>query len=52
VVQVTALAATAAEAEIRAKAGVLSGPLAAAAWIPDGGVIVHDDGSARVVEAR
>jgi thiamine biosynthesis lipoprotein len=52
VVQVTALAPTAVEAEIRAKAAVLGGPRAAPAWIPDGGVVVHDDGSVRVIEPR
>src|SRR4051794_37002231 len=45
VVQATAIAATALEAEIRAKAAVLSGPEAAPRWLPDGGVLVFDDGS-------
>jgi FAD:protein FMN transferase len=45
VVQVTALAPTALEAEIRAKAALLSGPGAACDWLPDGGVVVLDDGS-------
>jgi thiamine biosynthesis lipoprotein len=44
VVQVTAVAATALDAEIRTKAALLSGPDHAADWLPDGGVIVHDDG--------
>jgi thiamine biosynthesis lipoprotein len=52
VVQATAIAPTAVEAEIRAKAAVLSGPDAAAGWLPHGGVIVFDDGRATVVEPR
>lgn len=50
IVQATALAPTALEAEIRAKAALLSGPGAADAWLPDGGVIVFDDGRHRVLE--
>jgi FAD:protein FMN transferase len=50
VVQVTALAPGALLAEIRAKAAILSGPRAARAWLPDGGVIVFDDGSHRTIE--
>jgi thiamine biosynthesis lipoprotein len=42
-IQVTALAPTAAEAEIRAKAALLSGPDRASEWLPDGGVIVSED---------
>ncbi len=45
IVQVTAIAATAEEAEHRAKAALLSGPDGAADWLPDGGLIVLDDGS-------
>jgi thiamine biosynthesis lipoprotein len=52
VVQATALAPTALEAEIRAKAAVLSGPQAAAAWLPGGGVVVLEDGTHRVLPAR
>jgi thiamine biosynthesis lipoprotein len=52
VVQVTALAPTALEAETRAKAALLSGPAGAARWLPDGGVVVHDDGSHAVLEPR
>jgi FAD:protein FMN transferase len=48
-VQVTALAATALEAEIRAKAAILSGPDRARDWLGDGGVIVADDGGVDVV---
>jgi len=50
VVQVTALAPTAVEAETRAKAALLSGPARAARWLPHGGVIVLDDETVRVVE--
>jgi thiamine biosynthesis lipoprotein len=50
VVQATALAPTAVQAEVRAKAAVLSGPMAARAWIPGGGVIVLDGGEVEVVE--
>jgi FAD:protein FMN transferase len=50
VVQVTALAPTALEAEIRAKAALLAGPSAAPQWLPNGGVIVLDDGSHEVCE--
>ena len=45
VVQATALAPTALEAEVRAKAALLGGPSAASEWLADGGVIVLDDGS-------
>ena len=45
VVQATAVAPTALEAEVRAKAAVLSGPDRAAGWLPHGGVIVFDDGT-------
>jgi thiamine biosynthesis lipoprotein len=48
VVQATALAPTALEAEIRAKAAVLAGPQAATEWLQYGGVVVFDDGSHRV----
>lgn len=51
VVQATALAPTAVEAEVRAKAAVLAGPAAAADWLPHGGVVVLDDGGHRVVAA-
>ncbi|MGD0453778.1 MAG: FAD:protein FMN transferase [Solirubrobacteraceae bacterium] len=49
VAQATALAPSALAAEIKAKAALLSGPRAAAAWLSDGGVIVLDDGSHQVV---
>jgi thiamine biosynthesis lipoprotein len=52
VVQATALAPTALEAEARAKAAVLGGPEAARGWLPHGGAVVLDDGSHYVVEPR
>jgi len=48
VVQVTALAPTATEAETRSKAALLSGPAGAAAWLPHGGVVVLENGDVRV----
>lgn len=45
IVQATALAPSALLAEIRAKSAILSGPRQAARWLPDGGLIVLDDGS-------
>jgi thiamine biosynthesis lipoprotein len=51
VVQVTALAPTALEAEALAKAALLSGPDAAAGWLTHGGVVVFDDLSHQVVRA-
>ena len=50
IVQVTALAPSALVAEIRAKAALLSGPSGASRWLPDGGVIVFDDATHRVLE--
>ena len=50
VVQTTALAPTATEAEALSKAALLSGPERAEDWLPHGGVIVLDDGSHRVLE--
>jgi thiamine biosynthesis lipoprotein len=49
VVQATAIARTAVEAEIRAKAALLSGPAAAPDWLRHGGVLVFDDGDYVVV---
>ncbi|WP_028060790.1 FAD:protein FMN transferase [Candidatus Solirubrobacter pratensis] len=45
VVQATAIAATALEAEWRAKAAVLAGPERAGEWLPHGGAVVLDDGT-------
>jgi thiamine biosynthesis lipoprotein len=50
VVQATALAATAAEAESLAKAAVLSGSAGATSWLTHGGAIVYEDGSCVVCE--
>jgi thiamine biosynthesis lipoprotein len=50
VVQVTALAPSALDAEIRAKAALLGGPQAAPGWLAHGGVIVFDDGSHQLVQ--
>jgi FAD:protein FMN transferase len=49
VVQATAIAPTALEAEVLAKAAVLSGPEQAAHWLPHGGAVVLDDGTPVVV---
>jgi thiamine biosynthesis lipoprotein len=51
IVQVTARAPRAALAEVYAKAAILRGPGHARAWLPHGGVIVHDDGRHDVIEA-
>ena len=51
IVQATALAKTALLAETRAKAALLSGPEGAAAWLPEGGVLVHDNGEPEIVPA-
>lgn len=52
VVQVTALAPTATEAEVLAKAAILSGPDGAQRWLGHGGVVVLEDGSRRVLDPR
>ena len=52
IVQTTALAPTALEAEALTKAALLSGPQDAAGWLRHGGLIVFDDGSHVVVEHR
>jgi thiamine biosynthesis lipoprotein len=52
VVQVTALAPTAIEAEVLSKAALLSGPDGAERWLPHGGVVVPDDGRFFVVPPR
>ena len=49
-VQVTALAPCAAEAETLGKAALLSGPGAAERFLPYGGVVVADDGTVQVVD--
>ena len=50
IVQVTALAPTGVQAEALSKAALLSGPAAAAEWLPYGGLIVHDDGGFEVLD--
>jgi thiamine biosynthesis lipoprotein len=45
VVQATAVAPTALEADVRAKAALLDGPR----WLAHGGVLLHEDGSAEVL---
>lgn len=50
VVQATALAATATDAEICAKAAILSGPHEGRGWLRDGGVMVFDDGGFEVID--
>jgi thiamine biosynthesis lipoprotein len=52
IVQATAVAPTAVEAEIRAKAALLSGPDRARAWLRHGGVLVADDGGYAIVPSR
>jgi thiamine biosynthesis lipoprotein len=49
IVQATALAPTALDAEVRAKAALLSGPAGAVRWLSHGGVLVLDDGTHHVV---
>ena len=44
IVQATALAPTALEAEVRAKAALLAGPASAADHLPHGGLLVLADG--------
>lgn len=51
IVQVTALAETALEAEVRAKAALLAGPDGASEWLAEGGVVVFDDGTHDVLSA-
>ncbi len=51
IVQASALAPTAAQAEVLAKAAILGGPHRAAQWLCHGGVIVLDDGSYVRLEA-
>ena len=50
VVQATALAPTATQAEVLAKAALLSGPGGARQWLTHGGVVVLDDGSYEVLQ--
>ncbi len=50
IVQATALAPTAADAEVRAKAALLAGGEHASAWLAHGGVLVFDDRWHRVID--
>ena len=50
IVQATALAPTAAEAEVLAKAAILSGPERGPEWLAHGGILVRDDGRYEVLE--
>ena len=50
IVQVTAVSPRASVAEVCAKAAILSGPEHARNWLPNGGVIVYDDGHHDVVD--
>jgi thiamine biosynthesis lipoprotein len=51
-IQATALAPTALEAETIAKSALLSGPVTGRADLSEhGGVLIHDDGTVEVVEA-
>jgi thiamine biosynthesis lipoprotein len=49
IVQATALAPSALDAEMYAKAALLSGPARARGWLPHGGVLVFDDASHEVI---
>jgi thiamine biosynthesis lipoprotein len=51
-VQATAVAPTAVEAEVRAKAALLSGPGRASGWLVDGGMVVTDTGEIRAWDFR
>lgn len=50
VVQVTALAPTGVEAEMRSKAALLGGPALALGWLMHGGLVVLDDGRIQLRE--
>jgi len=52
VLQVTAVAPTGVEAEVRAKSALLSGPKEATGWLVHGGVMVQQDGEVVEVPAR
>ncbi len=52
IVQATAIAPTATEAEERSKLALLRGPAHAAAALPDGGLLVYDDRSHDIVAPR
>jgi FAD:protein FMN transferase len=50
IVQATALAPTAVDAEALAKAALLSGPGRACEWLTHGGLLVHEDGSVDLLD--
>ena len=50
IVQVTALAPRAMEAEALSKAALLSGPAGARAWLSHGGLVVYDDATFDVID--
>ena len=52
VLQATALAPTATEAEALAKAALLAGPVAAWDWLPHGGVLVLENGAVEALDSR
>lgn len=52
VLQATALAPTATEAETLAKAALLAGPAAAWDWLPHGGVLVLENGAVEALDSR
>lgn len=52
VLQASAIAPTALQAEVRAKCAVLAGPAGAARWLPDGGCVVTEHGVIEVLAAR
>jgi thiamine biosynthesis lipoprotein len=52
IVQATAIAPTGLEAELRAKAAILSGPERARSWLAGGGMLVFDNGSQEVIPVR
>jgi thiamine biosynthesis lipoprotein len=49
IVQATAIAPTALEAELRAKAAVLAGPERAGDWLPHGGALVFEDARTEIL---
>jgi thiamine biosynthesis lipoprotein len=51
IVQVTALAPTATEAEARAKAAILGGPGNVVRWLSHGGLVVYDEAAFEIVMA-
>ena len=50
IVQATAMAPTAAQAEALAKVAILSGPARAPEWLSHGGLVISDDGAYKRLE--